>query len=128
MTIGFIGLGIMGSRMAAHLQKVGHQLVVYNRTKAKAGTLLANGATWANTPAEVARQVDTLFTVLSAPDAVREAALGENGFLSHLNPNAIWVDCSTVNPSFSKAMAAKRCLPDTIPSLFPKPWPLCARP
>lgn len=107
MKIGFIGLGIMGSRMAANLQKAGHQLVVYNRTKAKADTLLASGAIWANTPADVARQVDTLFTVLSAPDAVSEAALGENGFLNHLKANTIWVDCSTVNPSFSKAMAAK---------------------
>ena len=84
MTIGFIGLGIMGSRMGANLQKAGHQLVVNNRTKAKANTLLASGAIWANTPADVARQVDTLFTVLSAPDAVSEAALGENGFLHHL--------------------------------------------
>src|SRR5437870_141365 len=73
MKIGFIGLGIMGSRMAANLQKHGYSLVVFNRTRAKA----------------------------------EEAALGANGFLNHLQSNALWVDCSSVNPSFSKKMAAE---------------------
>jgi len=107
MKIGFIGLGIMGSRMAANLQKNGYELVVYNRTKAKADSLVANGAVWADTPAIVASQVDTLMTMLSAPDTVAEAALGEDGFLAQLKPNSLWIDCSTVNPSFSKEIAAK---------------------
>ncbi len=106
MKIGFIGLGIMGGRMAANLQKKGHELVVYNRTREKAGPLLSEGAVWANTPAEVARQVNIIFTMLSKPDAVAETALlGKNGFLHHLPKNSLWVDCSTVNPSFSKLMA-----------------------
>src|SRR5437870_13379548 len=73
MKIGFIGLGIMGSRMAANLQKHGYSLVVFNRTRAKA----------------------------------EEAALGANGFLNHLQSDALWIDCSSVNPSFSKKMAAE---------------------
>ena len=105
MKIGFIGLGIMGSRMAANLQRNGHPLVVFNRTRTKAQSLLDNGATFAESPASLATQVDILFTMLAHPDAVAQAALGANGFLNHLKPNALWVDCSSVNPSFSKKMA-----------------------
>ena len=107
MRIGFIGLGIMGSRMAANLQKHGYPLVVFNRTRAKAQPLLDKGASFAESPAKLAEQVDLLFTMLAHPDAVEQAALGENGFLNHLKPNALWVDCSSVNPSFSKKMAAE---------------------
>src|SRR5216683_1024077 len=107
MKIGFIGLGIMGSRMAANLQKHGDALVVFNRTGAKAKPLLDKGASFAESPAKLAEQVDVLFTMLAHPDAVEQAALGANGFLSHLRPNALWVDCSSVNPSFSKKMAAE---------------------
>ena len=106
MKIGFIGLGIMGSRMAANLQKHGYSLVVFNRTRGKAQPLLDQGATFADSPPKLAEQVDVLFTMLAHPDAVEQAALGANGFLSHLKSNALWVDCSSVNPSFSKKMAA----------------------
>lgn len=105
MKIGFIGLGIMGSRMAANLQKQGHDLVVFNRTRSKAQPLLDNGAVFAETPAQVAAQVNVLFTMLAHPDAVAQAASGTNGFLDPLKPSALWVDCSSVNPSFSKKMA-----------------------
>jgi 3-hydroxyisobutyrate dehydrogenase-like beta-hydroxyacid dehydrogenase len=107
MRIGFIGLGIMGSRMAANLQKHSYDLVVFNRTRAKALPLIDNGATFAESAAKVAERVEVLFTMLAHPDAVEQAALGRNGFLSHLKPNALWVDCSSVNPSFSKKMAAE---------------------
>jgi 3-hydroxyisobutyrate dehydrogenase-like beta-hydroxyacid dehydrogenase len=107
MKIGFIGLGIMGSRMAANLQKHGYPLVVFNRTHAKAEPLLGPCGTFSDSPAKVAEQVDILFTMLADPDAVEQAALGRNGFLGNLKPNALWVDCSSVNPSFSKKMAAE---------------------
>src|SRR5438132_6156753 len=106
MKIGFIGLGIMGSRMAANLQKHDYSLVVFNRTRDKAQPLLDRGATLADSPPKLAEEVDVLFTMLAHPDAVEQAALGANGFLSHLKPNTIWIDCSSVNPSFSKKMAA----------------------
>jgi len=105
MKIGFIGLGIMGSRMAANLLKHGHALVVFNRTSEKAEALVNDGATWADSPAAVAAQVDVIFTMLAHPQAVEQAALGEDGFLAHLMPGRLWVDCSTVNPSFSRTMA-----------------------
>src|SRR5438552_13621320 len=107
MKTGFIGLGIMGSRMAANLQKRGHSLVVFNRTREKAESLVAGGATLAGSPAALASQVELIFTMLAHPEAVEEAALGKEGFLSHLAPGQMWVDCSTVNPSFSRTMAAE---------------------
>src|SRR5438046_4227187 len=107
MKIGFIGLGIMGSRMAANLQKNGYALVVFNRTRAKAEPLLGPCGTFSDSPAKLAEQVDVLFTMLANPDAVEQAALGTNGFLDHLRPDALWIDCSSVNPSFSKKMAAE---------------------
>ena len=107
MRIGFIGLGIMGSRMAANLQKHGYSLVVFNRTRAKAEPLLGPCGTFSDSPAKLAEQVDLLFTMLAHPDAVEQAALGRDGFLDHLKANALWVDCSSVNPSFSQKMAAE---------------------
>ena len=107
MKIGFIGLGIMGSRMAANLQKHGYSLVLFNRTRDKAEPLLGPCGTFSDSPAKLAQQVDVLFTMLAHPDAVEQAALGANGFLNHLRPNALWVDCSSVNPSFSQKMAAE---------------------
>jgi 3-hydroxyisobutyrate dehydrogenase-like beta-hydroxyacid dehydrogenase len=107
MKIGFIGLGIMGSRMAANLQKQGNSLVVFNRTRAKADPLLGRCGKFADSPAKLAEQVDVLFTMLAHPDAVEQAALGADGFLNYLRPHAIWVDCSSVNPSFSKKMTAE---------------------
>src|SRR5207237_1482729 len=106
MKIGFIGLGIMGSRMAANLQKQGHSLVLFNRTRDKAEFLLGRCGKFANSPSELAGQVDVLFTMLAHPDAVEQTALGLDGFLNFLPPDAVWVDRSSVNPSFSKKMAA----------------------
>jgi 3-hydroxyisobutyrate dehydrogenase-like beta-hydroxyacid dehydrogenase len=93
--------------MAANLQKHGYSLVVFNRTRAKAEPLLGPCGTFADSPAKLGEQVDILFTMLAHPDAVEQAALGANGFLDHLRSNVLWVDCSSVNPSFSKKMAAE---------------------
>src|SRR3954468_22965011 len=106
MKIGFIGLGIMGSRMVANLQKHGYRLVLFNRTRAKAQPLLGPCTSFSDSPADLGQQVDVLFTMLAHPDAVEAVALGSNGFLNQLRPNALWIDCSSVNPSFSKKMAA----------------------
>src|SRR5258707_8067383 len=107
MKIGFIGLGIMGSRMAANLQKNGYSLAVFNRTRAKAEPLLGPCGTFSDSPAKLAEQVDVLFTMLAHADAVEQVAVGASGFLDHLKPNTLWVDCSSVNPSFSKKIAVE---------------------
>ena len=105
MNVGFIGLGIMGGRMAANLMKEGHDLTVYNRTKEKANDLIERGATWADSPAAVVEEVDVLVTMLAHPEAVEETALGEGGFLDAMSEGQLWVDSSTLNPSFSRRMA-----------------------
>ena len=105
MDIGFIGLGIMGSRMAANLQRAGHKLTVYNRTPDKATDLVAQGAELAASPEALAQKSNVVFTMLSTPEAVEEVALGKDGFLKALTPGSLWVNCSTVNPSFAVKMA-----------------------
>jgi 3-hydroxyisobutyrate dehydrogenase-like beta-hydroxyacid dehydrogenase len=107
MRIGFIGLGIMGSRMADNLNRAKRGLLIYNRTIEKAESLIKNGAEWCDTPAQLAQKVDILFTMLAHPEAIEQLAFGDTGYLENMKPNAIWADCSTVNPSFSKAMAVE---------------------
>ena len=105
MKIGFVGLGIMGSRMALNLQGAGHVLTVYNRTQNKEDALVTAGATRAGSPAEAAKNVDVLVTMLAHPEAVEEVALGQSGFLDVMKEDALWVDSSTVHPTFSRRMA-----------------------
>jgi len=111
MNIGFYGLGIMGSRMAANLLNTDASVMVYNRTISKANPLAEKGAQVAESPKELADHADILFTALSDPEAVKQTATGEKGFLSSMNSDSLWVDCSTVNPSFSREMGqqAKSC-------------------
>ena len=105
MKVGFIGLGIMGSRMAANLLRHGHELVVFNRTASRAAPLVKLGAAGAATPAEAARGREIVFTMLADPRAVSAAAIGSQGFLEAMSPDSLWVDCSTVDPAFSRHMA-----------------------
>lgn len=107
MNVGFIGLGIMGSRMAANLQAHGHVLVVTNRTAERAAPLVENGAIWAESPAAVAARADIVFTMLSEPHVVSEAALGRDGLLHRLRPGGLWINCTTVDPAFARQMDAK---------------------
>ncbi len=107
MKVGFIGTGIMGSRMAHNLLKNNYNLIVHNRTKEKANSLIKAGAEWADSPLEVGTEADILFTMLSNPEAVYEVSLGEEGFLSSMKENSLWADCSTVNPTFSREMSKR---------------------
>ncbi len=107
MRIGFIGLGIMGNRMAFNLLNAGYDLTVYNRTKSKADPLVNQGTKWADSPAELARNADIVITMVADPDAVRKSALEPDGLLPHMNSSAIWVNSSTVNPSFARQMAVE---------------------
>lgn len=107
MRIGFIGLGIMGSRMAANLLNGGHRLTVYNRTPQKATELVRQGAVCANSPLEAAKGVDVVLTMLENPTVVEELAFGIDGFFNSLKPGSIWIDCSTVDPAFSVQMAIR---------------------
>ncbi len=106
MKAGVVGLGLMGSRMAANLRAKGFEVAVHNRTASKADALRAAGAIWAATPASAAGGSEVVFTMLSTPQAVREVATtAPGGLLEGLRPGSLWVDCSTVNPSFAREMA-----------------------
>lgn len=104
MTVGFVGLGIMGSRMAQRLLEAGEELVVYNRTPEKAEALAERGAQVVARPADAGKRADVLITMLADPTAVQAAAGGVNGFLAQLRPGTVWVDCSTTNPAFARRM------------------------
>jgi len=106
MKTAFIGLGIMGSRMAMNICCRENDLTVYNRTKSKADPLLSQGAAWGDSPAAAVADADLVFTMLSTPAVVRKVALEqEDAFLPVMKEGALWLDCSTVNPSFSRQMA-----------------------
>ena len=102
MNVTFIGLGIMGSRMAQNLLENGVTLTVYNRSAAPAQTLHEQGARIASSASEAVREADVVFTMLASPEVVEQVATGPEGFLSTLPEGSLWVDCSTVNPSFSR--------------------------
>ena len=100
MNVSFIGLGIMGSRMAANLLENGVEVTVFNRSKAAVEALVGKGAKTAATLEDVVRNADVVFTMLASPEAVDQAFLSAEGGLSAMKKGSIWLDCSTVNPSF----------------------------
>jgi 3-hydroxyisobutyrate dehydrogenase len=101
MRIGWIGTGVMGSSMCGHLLDAGHEMTVFNRTRARAEPLLEKGAAWAGSPAEVAAASEIVFTMVGFPGDVREVVLGENGALSAASPGSALVDMSTSEPSLA---------------------------
>lgn len=103
MNIGFIGLGIMGSRMAGNLLKNNYNLFIYNRTKEKAAKLIQDGAIFSKTVKELGNCCDIVFTMLSEPSAVKKIVFGDDGLLSSMKQDSIWVDSTTVNPEFTKS-------------------------
>ncbi|MCF8368863.1 MAG: NAD(P)-dependent oxidoreductase [Bacteroidales bacterium] len=105
MKIGFIGLGIMGSRMAMNIDKAGYPLFIFNRTASRMDAFESTSIRKCSSAAEIANSCDIVITMLSTPEAVQEVAMGENGFLGEMSAGKVWIDCSTVNPSFSKQMA-----------------------
>ena len=104
MKIGFVGLGIMGKPMAENLIKAGHELVVNNRTKAKADELVAKGAEWADTPAEVAKKCDVIITMLPNSPEVKDVCLGDDGIISAGRSGSIVIDMSSIDPVESKVI------------------------
>lgn len=106
--VGFLGLGIMGTAMAANLLKSGkfEKVVVWNRTLSKCEQLVAEGAVAASTPAEVVQQCDITFAMLADPDAALKAALGPGGVVEGVCAGKGYVDMSTVDQATSQEIAA----------------------
>jgi 3-hydroxyisobutyrate dehydrogenase len=105
MSIGFIGLGLMGKPMAQNLLKAGFPLTVWNRTASKADELVRAGAKLAASPRDVAEQCDVLITIVSDPPAV-EQILFKDGALTALRKGRVLVDSSTVSPELARKVAA----------------------
>jgi 3-hydroxyisobutyrate dehydrogenase len=106
-SLGFIGLGLMGSPMAARLLKTGYALAVFNRTKEKAAALVAQGAHWRNSPKEVAEQSEIVFSMLSNSEALVEVAAGSNGVLRGLRKGSTHIDMSTVSPMTTERLGVE---------------------
>ena len=104
--IGFIGLGNMGGPMAANLVKAGFALTVHSRTQARAAPVLALGAAWAESPAEVARKADIVVTMLPDSPDVEQVALGPRGVAEGCSAGMVLVDMSTILPAASRRIAA----------------------
>jgi len=106
MKIGFIGLGMMGSGMAANLQKAGHDLVVHDLRRAAAEPYLTAGAVWADSPRAVAEAAEVVFTSLPGPPEVEAVALGDNGLFSGMSRGRAYFDLSTNSPTMVRKINA----------------------
>ena len=105
MDVGFVGLGAMGAGIVSRLMAAGHNVTGWNRTKEKAETLLQEGMSWADSPLEVARMSEVVFSMVTNAAALREVALSSDGVLAGLSRNGIYLDMSTIAPDESRAIA-----------------------
>ena len=105
LKVGYIGLGLMGKSMARNILKAGFPVVVHNRSQAAVDELVAEGTTRANSPKEVAEQVDVVFTNLPDSPDVEKVVLGENGIIEGAHDGLIFVDNSTIKPASARMIA-----------------------
>ena len=105
MKVGYIGLGVMGGPMALNLLKANFDLVVNDIDRDKAAPQIEAGATWADTPREVAEAVDIVFTSVPGPPQVEAVAKGETGLIAGLSKDMIWADLTTNRPAFVRELA-----------------------
>lgn len=104
-SVGWIGTGVMGAPMAGHLQAAGHPLHIYTRSPAKAQALLDAGATWHETPTQLAAASDVVCTMVGFPNDVRETILGDDGVLAGLRPGSLLIDLTTSSPALAVEIA-----------------------
>ena len=105
--LGYVGLGVMGGRMADRLISKGHTVTGYNRTREKAQWLIDHGMKWADTPRAVAEAADAVFVMVTDSAALDAVARGPDGILAGLGPGKLVIDMSTVSPAVSRAVAAQ---------------------
>ncbi len=106
VTLGFVGLGVMGGRMAKRLLDARHPVVGYNRTREKARWLADSGLRLVSSPREVAQAADAIFTMVTDTAALEAVTRGPDGILAGLRPGAVLVEMSTVSPEAVRALAA----------------------
>lgn len=111
--IAFCGLGIMGSGMAQNLLNAGHEVTVYNRTRAKADTLATLGARVADTPFDAAHDADIILSMVAEDNASRAIWLDARGALANARPNTLCIESSTLSPGWihelAEQTAARHC-------------------
>jgi 3-hydroxyisobutyrate dehydrogenase-like beta-hydroxyacid dehydrogenase len=105
--LGYIGLGVMGGRIADRLIAKGHAVTGYNRTREKAQWLVDRGLTLAESPRAVSAAAEVTFVMVTNSAALEAVANGPDGFVAGLAPGKIVVDMSTVSPAMSRTIAAK---------------------
>jgi 3-hydroxyisobutyrate dehydrogenase-like beta-hydroxyacid dehydrogenase len=105
--LGFVGLGLMGSRIAKRLLDAGHQVSGYNRTQTKAGSLIQAGLGWKNSPKEVAQAADITFSMVTDTAALSSITDGDDGILAGLSAGKVYVDMSTVSPKAIRLLSGR---------------------
>jgi 3-hydroxyisobutyrate dehydrogenase-like beta-hydroxyacid dehydrogenase len=105
--VGVVGLGTMGSELAARLLSAGYDTHGTNRTRTKADSLIARGLIWHDTPAEVASAVDVVISMVTDDDALWTVTSGPGGILTGLRPDSVYIDMSSVSPHTSAQIAER---------------------
>ena len=105
--IGWIGTGVMGASMCGHLLEKGYAATVYTRTKSKAQVLMDKGASWAESPKQVAEASDVIFMIVGFPSDVRSVVLGDDGVLAGAASGSTIVDMTTSEPTLAIEIAEK---------------------
>lgn len=107
MKLGFIGLGVMGHPMALRLLNAGHQVSVWARRPASAAALIDAGARLQASPAEVARNSELVFTIVTRGEDVEAVVFGQDGLAEGFSPDSILVDMSTIAPGLAREIAGR---------------------
>ncbi len=105
--IGWIGTGVMGSAMCAHLLNAGYHIKVFNRNRSKAEPLLKLGAHWSESAAQATASSDVVFTMVGFPEDVREVYFGSEGIFSGVREGMILVDMTTTEPQLAQSIDAE---------------------
>ncbi|MGG1572880.1 NAD(P)-dependent oxidoreductase [Fictibacillus sp. NRS-1165] len=103
--VGFIGTGVMGKSMAAHLLTAGHPVHIYTRTREKAEELLSKGAVWRSTVAEVAKASEVVITMVGYPSDAEEIYFGEDGILENAEKGTYVIDMTTSSPQLAEKIS-----------------------
>ena len=106
-TIGFIGTGVMGESMARHLMNAGYPVHIFTRTKAKAHTLMEEGAIWEDSVTNIAKKSDIIITMIGTPKDVEDVYFNSAGLIAHAKQGTYVIDMTTSKPSLAKEIYEK---------------------
>src|SRR5690625_1046174 len=106
-TIGFIGTGVMGESMARHLMNAGYPVHIFTRTKAKAHTLMEEGAIWEDSVTNIAKKSDIIITMIGTPKDVEDVYFNSAGLIAHAKQGTYLIDMTTSKPSLAKEIYEK---------------------